>query len=235
MTKAFVRAVNSGSEGWKRLKRDLLREGFENAGYEVSFPDCASCRACAPLRIVVDEYEFSKSERRMLNRPGITVECVPYYHDDAHYDLFQRFQLGRHPGSPMRFWTVWDFQAQRKHDTHMLLLRDNTALYAVAYFRREEDSIRASYTIYDPANMKGSPGRLAMLHLIDYARCNGIPYIDLSVWAKGSPKVSDKVHFTPLEIRTNEGWRRFNPDSDEGNLDYAALLRQCIAASPRQP
>src|SRR5262245_37524915 len=58
------------------LYHEFMDAGFRRSGRFVYQPACRGCRQCVPLRIAVDQFFPSKSQRRSLRRNqdlGITI------------------------------------------------------------------------------------------------------------------------------------------------------------------
>ncbi len=68
------------------------------------------------------------------------------------------------------------------------------------------------YTFYDPDCPKTSFGTYNVLWQIEQAKQLNIPYVYLGYWIKGSPKMSYKIDFRPIEALGAEGWESFAPD-----------------------
>src|SRR6185436_17062134 len=70
--------------------RDHLREGFRRFGMMLFRPACEGCRACVPIRVPVDRFRTTKSQRRVMRRnrdvqveigqPAVDAERLEVYH-----------------------------------------------------------------------------------------------------------------------------------------------------------
>ena len=71
--------------------------GFRRSGKHIYRPHCEDCQACVSVRIPVNEFKPSKSQRRILNRNrDLRVERVNPVLTDEHYDLYSRYIHSRH-------------------------------------------------------------------------------------------------------------------------------------------
>ena len=46
----------------------LIQAGFRRSGEQVYRPQCRQCRACQSIRVLVDDFQPSKSQKRVLNK-----------------------------------------------------------------------------------------------------------------------------------------------------------------------
>src|SRR6185437_10674184 len=92
--------------------------------------------------------------------------------------------------------------------TKMIELRaaDGT-LYGAGLYDPLDDGLSAVYSFFDPEHGKRSLGTLLVLALIDEARRRKLAYVYLGYWIEGSPKMSYKSRFWPLEALGPRGWR----------------------------
>ncbi|HLU47907.1 MAG TPA: arginyltransferase, partial [Planctomycetota bacterium] len=70
----------------------LLAEGWRRFGRIVFRPACGSCQECVPIRVLVDRFRPTKSQRRVLRRNAdVRVELGDPKVDGARLDLYHRF------------------------------------------------------------------------------------------------------------------------------------------------
>lgn len=185
---------------------DLLARGYRRFGYQVFRPACPSCRACRPLRVLVDRFEPSVSGRRVLRqntdievelgRPGATAEQVSLY------NLYHRF-MHSHRGWPGEqatpasyresFLAPFDFAREWRY-------RQKGRLVGVALMDEVPGAISLVYCYYHPLWRKRSPGTFSILRQLLYARERGYRYAYLGYWIAACPSMSYKVRFRPHEL-----------------------------------
>ena len=86
----------------KQLHDELTLAGFRRSHNLVYRPTCTGCSACVPVRIPVEQFEASRSQRRNLRiNSDLHVEAVTAQATLEHYGLFDRYQQTRHQGGGM--------------------------------------------------------------------------------------------------------------------------------------
>jgi leucyl-tRNA---protein transferase len=191
-----------------------MRLGFRRSGDLVYRPHCGECRACIPVRIPVAQFVPNRAQRRAWKRNAdIRVMPRPPVYMQEHFDLYVRYQAGRHPGGGMDDTDAQkylSFLTARRMQTVFYEMRAAERLLAVAVVDRLSDGLSAVYTFYDPTESARSLGTLAILWEIEQARHLGLSWLYLGYWIEESSKMSYKVNFRPLEAYRNGRWRIIN-------------------------
>ena len=75
----------------------LLDRGFRRSGRAFYRPQCPECVACVPVRVPVDRFAPSHSQRRVwrANESLHVVSREPRF-DEGHFELFRRYQRDQH-------------------------------------------------------------------------------------------------------------------------------------------
>jgi len=196
------------------LHDQLSLAGFRRSHGIAYAPACPYCQACMAVRIVVDDFKKSKSQRRIWNRNSdLSCEILPAVATGEQFELFDRYQKGRHAGGEMAKMDYFEFQnlvEETPVETSIVEFRDaDDCLVGAILTDRLASGLSAVYSFFDPDEEKRSLGSEMLLWLIDYAKACSFAYIYLGYWVKGSPKMAYKSKFSPLEVCTIRGWENF--------------------------
>ena len=189
---------------------ELVRAGFRRSGVFTYRPYCDACRECQPVRLDVNAFVPSRSQRRALvQHAGLTArECSLTFREE-HYQLYQHYQAARHSGGGMDL----DNREQYSHfllqshvDTRLVEFREHGALRMVSVIDRLSDGLSSVYTFYEPDHPRGALGTYGILWQIEAARRLDLAHVYLGYWIAESPKMAYKSRFRPLEALIDGDW-----------------------------
>ncbi len=194
----------------------LTQGGFRRSQTIAYRPACEGCSACVSARLPVNDYLFSRSERRVLARNGdLARHVVEAEATVEQFDLLRRYLLFRHAGGGMADMTWADYVAMVEDTTvrtHMVEYRARTddggpgLLLACALVDQLADGLSLVYSFFDPVISRSSPGSFVILDHVIQAGLLNLPYLYLGYWVSGSEKMDYKARFSPLEILRPDGW-----------------------------
>jgi arginyl-tRNA--protein-N-Asp/Glu arginylyltransferase len=196
----------------------LMQQGFRRSGDLIYRPHCSGCDACVPVRVPVTRFRPNRGQQRTWrrNRDLRVRECEPVF-DAEQFDLYRRYQAGRHPGSsmddpdPVKYM---DFLVSRHARTRFYEFRlpsgvaaalpespggPSGTLVAVAVVDVLPDGLSAVYTYYDPALTRRGLGVYALLWEIRKTAELDLPWLYLGYWIEQCPKMAYKAGYRPLQ------------------------------------
>jgi arginine-tRNA-protein transferase len=203
---------------------DLLTNGGFRRSQSIAYrPACEACRACISVRVLAQEFQETRTFRRVqaVNEDIVGHARTPVPTAEQ-YSLFRAYLDTRHADGGMVDMSVLDY-AMMVEDSHVrtqlieyrvrgrdsgITGRGEGPLLAVALTDILADGLSMVYSFYDTEAGSRSLGTYLILDHIARARRMGLPHVYLGYWVEGSPKMDYKRRFLPQERLTPDGWLR---------------------------
>lgn len=196
----------------KQHYETMLANGFRRSGEQIYRPHCPACIACQSLRLPVDRFRPSKSQRRLISKNKHLKSQLNREHKPEYYALYEKYINQRHSDGSM-------FPASREQYDGFLFCHwleplfiefyDGDRLIAVAVTDELESCWSALYTFYDPEYEKLSLGTWAILEQIRLSRQHKKLFLYLGYQIDRCAKMNYKQNFRPNERYTRDGWQLF--------------------------
>lgn len=199
------------------INDDLTLYGFRRSQAVAYRPSCAGCSACVSVRIPVDEFSLTHSQRRIRRRNAdLARRQADPWATEEQFAMFRAYLSDRHSDGGMADMDVFDFAAMIEETpvrTRVVEYRDPQAdgpdpLVGAALTDILADGLSMVYSFFDPAYSRRSLGAFMILDHIAMAQAMGLPYVYLGYWVEGSRKMAYKARFQPLEGLIEGEWRR---------------------------
>jgi arginine-tRNA-protein transferase len=200
------------------LSEALTHSGFRRSQSIAYRPACEGCSACVSVRILVDQFEPSRTFKRIAKRNADLVRSeVVAEATREQFALLRTYLDSRHAGGGMSDMGLFDYVAMVEEtpvDTQIVEYRRHMLdgkpgpLIACALTDVLKDGVSMVYSFFHPGEDTRSLGTHMILDHIRDAKSRGLGHVYLGYWVEGSEKMNYKTRFQPMEALGRDGWKR---------------------------
>lgn len=212
----LVFAQEEDQQAWRYGQ--LIQAGFRRSGEQIYRPHCPACQACQSIRIPVNEFDPSRSQRRVMKANQHIMVRLGFHPNDQYYPLYETYINARHSDGSM-------YPPSRAQFDSFIYCKWKQPIFVEAYDKNKliavavtDDidnapdhlALSALYTFYDPEYEKLSLGTWMILQQIDIARQLRKSHLYLGYQVQGCQKMAYKEKFTPHERFFDNKWHRIS-------------------------
>ncbi|MGZ8903900.1 MAG: arginyltransferase, partial [Methylobacter sp.] len=129
--------------------------------------------------------------------------------EQAHYDMYLRYQNFRHNEGSMAYSSPDEyikFLSSSWCNTQFIEFSINNELAGVAVIDRLDNALSAVYTFFEPKFSSYSLGVYALLWEIEHAKLQHKEFLYLGFWIESCQKMSYKIEYKPIQLLINNIW-----------------------------
>jgi arginyl-tRNA--protein-N-Asp/Glu arginylyltransferase len=187
----------------------LLERGWRRFGPVYFRPACPACNECVSLRVVVANFQPSKSQRRavracerlrrVVGEPRVDADRLALY---AKWHADREGVRGWEPNPQTREAYRLEFAFPHPSAREAAFYDDDAGgrLVGVGLFDETPNALSAAFFFYDPKYASQSPGTANVVSLIADARAQRRPHVYLGYRVAGCASLSYKARFGPHEL-----------------------------------
>jgi arginine-tRNA-protein transferase len=184
----------------------MLERGWRRFGLQYFRPQCASCGECVSLRIPLETFRPSKSQRRAWRKCAhLRVAVGPPRVTDERLELFRAWHAMR---EQTRGWKPSPMNAEEYAATFCtpnpwtreMAYFDGERLVAIGLIDVTPRAVSSIYFFYHPDAAEWSLGVASVLFEIEWARQRGCTHLYLGYRVLGCPSTAYKAQYGPHEL-----------------------------------
>ncbi|HEV8246510.1 MAG TPA: arginyltransferase [Polyangiaceae bacterium] len=191
-----------------------LEQGDRRQGMFLYRTACPSCRACEPIRLDVETFRASRTQRRTLLRGDaeLRLEIGAPLADERRIELYNLHKEQRKLGenqSRIDLDGYREFLVMTCCDSFEMRYYRGSELCSVALVDRGSVSLSAVYCYYDPSRPGLSLGTYSILKQIELCKSWGLRYLYLGLYIAECDRMRYKAAFAPHQRLIDGAWVEF--------------------------
>ena len=187
----------------------LLSLGLRRSSDQIYRPHCPECSACKAIRLDVEHFTMTKSQKRILNKSRQFNLQVSDHSKEIYYPLYEKYISKRHADGAMYPPSIEQYNSFLTCswlDINYLELWFKDQLIAVAVTDTLDNSLSAIYTFFDPDFEQYSLGTMMILNQLRFAREHAKHYLYLGYQIDQCDKMNYKTKFKPYQKLNGNIW-----------------------------
>jgi arginine-tRNA-protein transferase len=185
----------------------VIKRGWRRFGHYYFHPICNGCNECKSLRINVNEFSLTKSQKKAKKRNQDTRIIVqkPTI-SSLHLEVYNKYHnfKSQKDGWKQKNISSRDYmenfvEGAGEFGKEVLYIKDDK-LIGVDLIDIMDDGISSIYFFYDPDYAKLSLGTYSLLYQIELAQILELDWIYLGYWVDGCKAFAYKPNFKPQQI-----------------------------------
>lgn len=191
----------------KEFNTAVIHRGWRRFGRYYFHPICEGCNECKSLRIHVNQFTMTKSQKKAKSRNKDTQIIVqkPTI-SQMHIELYNKYHnfKSQKDGWKQKSISSRDYmenfvEGAGEFGKEVLYIKDQK-LIGVDLIDVMEDGISSIYFFYDPDYARLSLGTYSLIYQIELAKILDLEWIYLGYWVDGCQAFAYKPNFKPQQI-----------------------------------
>jgi arginine-tRNA-protein transferase len=188
----------------------MLERGWRRFGNVHFAPECTACNECKTIRLDIQKFKFSKSQRRILNK---NQDLQVYVQEPSlsidHINLFNKYHKHMQGKKGWRENAIEPTEYNHSYVNGAstygkeILYFLGKKLIAVALCDMTKEAYSSVYCFYDHEYEKRSLGKFSILAQISLAKQSKVPHMFLGYWIKDHHSMGYKEEYKPFDILLN--------------------------------
>ena len=173
----------------------LMEQGFRRSGEQIYRPHCPSCKKCESIRVLVEQFSLSKSQKRLVKRTTNFKVHRSSEMKSIYYPLYEQYINTIHHDGSMFPATLKQYNSFLTNDiTEQLFIETwhEEKLISVAVTDCLENALSAVYTFYHPDYRRFGLGTLSILNQIKLTQELNKPFLYLGYQIDDCQKMNYK-------------------------------------------
>jgi arginine-tRNA-protein transferase len=202
----------------------LMTQGFRRSGEQSYRPHCPNCNACQSIRVLVDDFTPSKSQKRSKKRNSALIIKQSTHLKDSYYPLFENYINTLHQDGSMYPASFKQFQSflscnltkqlfietwlpSNEVDTDGTDGNNEDKLLCVAVTDILSNGLSAVYTFYHPDYKASGLGIFSILTQLNICQQMSLSYLYLGYQIDDCQKMNYKNRYFPFERFIDGEWQ----------------------------